>query len=287
MGKITGFIELQRIQEAALPVAERVTILPRVRARAGRRGRVEAGRAVHGLRHSVLPERLPDQQRHPGLERSRLSQGLEDGARRAAHDQQFSGVHRTRLPGALRGGVHAQHQQRSGRHQVDRAFHHRQGLGGGLGRRRSPRWRKPEAASQWWARVPAGLACAQQLARAGHEVVVFEKSDRIGGLLRYGIPDFKMEKHLIDRRMAQMSIEGVEFRPSVARRQGRARREALVRVRRDRARRRGRGAARPSRAGTRARRHAFRDGFPAAAEQGRRRRRGRRRRSSRPASTSS
>ena len=65
---------------------------------------------------------------------------------------------------------------------------------------------------------PAGLACAQQLARAGHDVVVFEKSDRIGGLLRYGIPDFKMEKHLIDRRMAQMSAEGVEFRPGVARR---------------------------------------------------------------------
>ncbi|HEY3564953.1 MAG TPA: glutamate synthase subunit beta, partial [Casimicrobiaceae bacterium] len=62
---------------------------------------------------------------------------------------------------------------------------------------------------------PAGLACAQQLARAGHDVVLFEKHDRIGGLLRYGIPDFKMEKHLIDRRMAQMSIEGVEFRPNV------------------------------------------------------------------------
>jgi len=62
---------------------------------------------------------------------------------------------------------------------------------------------------------PAGLACAQQLARAGHDVVVFEKADRIGGLLRYGIPDFKMEKHLIDRRMAQMSMEGVEFRPNV------------------------------------------------------------------------
>jgi glutamate synthase (NADPH/NADH) small chain len=60
---------------------------------------------------------------------------------------------------------------------------------------------------------PAGLACAQQLARAGHDVVLFEKEDRIGGLLRYGIPDFKMEKHWIDRRMAQMSIEGVEFRP--------------------------------------------------------------------------
>ena len=62
---------------------------------------------------------------------------------------------------------------------------------------------------------PAGLACAQQLARAGHAVVVFEKADRIGGLLRYGIPDFKMEKHLVDRRMAQMSVEGVEFRPGV------------------------------------------------------------------------
>jgi len=62
---------------------------------------------------------------------------------------------------------------------------------------------------------PAGLACAQQLARAGHEVVVFEKHDRIGGLLRYGIPDFKLEKAAIDRRMAQMSEEGVTFRPGV------------------------------------------------------------------------
>jgi len=61
---------------------------------------------------------------------------------------------------------------------------------------------------------PAGMACAQQLARAGHAVVVYEKRDRIGGLLRYGIPDFKMEKHLIDRRMAQMQAEGVEFRPN-------------------------------------------------------------------------
>ncbi|MBA3810923.1 MAG: glutamate synthase subunit beta [Caulobacteraceae bacterium] len=59
---------------------------------------------------------------------------------------------------------------------------------------------------------PAGLACAQQLARAGHGVTVFEKSDRIGGLLRYGIPDFKMEKSLIDRRLAQMEAEGVGFR---------------------------------------------------------------------------
>jgi glutamate synthase (NADPH/NADH) small chain len=61
---------------------------------------------------------------------------------------------------------------------------------------------------------PAGMACAQQLARAGHAVTLFEKSDRIGGLLRYGIPDFKMEKGLIDRRVEQMTAEGVEFRTS-------------------------------------------------------------------------
>ncbi|HLW76164.1 MAG TPA: FAD-dependent oxidoreductase, partial [Bryobacteraceae bacterium] len=58
---------------------------------------------------------------------------------------------------------------------------------------------------------PAGLAAAQQLARAGHAVAVFEKSDRIGGLLRYGIPDFKMDKHAIDRRLDQIRAEGVEF----------------------------------------------------------------------------
>jgi len=62
---------------------------------------------------------------------------------------------------------------------------------------------------------PAGLAAAQQLARAGHDVTVFEKNDRIGGLLRYGIPDFKFEKSHIDRRVAQMEAEGVNFRTGV------------------------------------------------------------------------
>src|ERR1700712_4993101 len=62
---------------------------------------------------------------------------------------------------------------------------------------------------------PAGLAAAQQLARAGHDVTVFEKNDRIGGLLRYGIPDFKLEKWLIDRRVRQMEAEGVAFRTNI------------------------------------------------------------------------
>ncbi|MCA3233018.1 MAG: glutamate synthase subunit beta [Cupriavidus sp.] len=62
---------------------------------------------------------------------------------------------------------------------------------------------------------PAGMAAAQQLAHAGHDVTVFEKNDRVGGLLRYGIPDFKMEKDLIDRRIEQMQAEGVTFRAGV------------------------------------------------------------------------
>ena len=62
---------------------------------------------------------------------------------------------------------------------------------------------------------PAGLAAAQQLTRAGHDVVVLERADRIGGLLRYGIPEFKMEKHVLDRRLEQMRAEGTEFRTGV------------------------------------------------------------------------
>src|SRR3954453_19095118 len=62
---------------------------------------------------------------------------------------------------------------------------------------------------------PPGLAAPQQLTRAGHDVVVFERADRIGGLLRYGIPEFKMEKRVLDRRVEQMEAEGTEFRCNV------------------------------------------------------------------------
>ena len=83
-------------------------------------------------------------------------------------------------------------------------------------------WVKPQGASRGSGKRiaivgsgPAGLACAQQLARMGHAPTVFEKSDRIGGLLRYGIPDFKLDKSIIDRRIEQMEVEGVIFRPNM------------------------------------------------------------------------
>lgn len=83
-------------------------------------------------------------------------------------------------------------------------------------------WVRPQAAAHKTGKKvavvgsgPAGLACAQQLARAGHEVTVLEKNDRAGGLLRYGIPDFKLEKGTIDRRLEQMRQEGVKFRAGV------------------------------------------------------------------------
>jgi glutamate synthase (NADPH/NADH) small chain len=83
-------------------------------------------------------------------------------------------------------------------------------------------WVKPQGASRGSGKRiaivgsgPAGLACAQQLARMGHAPTVFEKSDRIGGLLRYGIPDFKLDKSIIDRRIEQMEVEGVIFRANM------------------------------------------------------------------------
>ena len=109
---------------------------------------------------------------------------------------------------------------------------------------------------------PAGLAAAQQLARAGHDVVVFERDDRVGGLLRYGIPDFKMEKGILDRARRADARRGRAL-PTSASTSGRTSRTAAPRaIRRDRARDRRARAARSRRPRARARRRALRDGLP-------------------------
>ena len=133
---------------------------------------------------------------------------------------------------------------------------------------------------------PAGLAAAQQLTRAGHDVVVLERADRIGGLLRYGIPEFKMEKRHIDRRLEQMEAEGTEFRTNavvgdnvdIA---------VLARVvRRDRAGLRRHAVARSAGARARAGRHPPGDGVPAVRQPGAAGRHRASRRSTSTASTS-
>ena len=109
---------------------------------------------------------------------------------------------------------------------------------------------------------PAGLACAQQLARAGHQVRVYEKADRIGGLLRYGIPDFKLARSSIDRRIAQMRTEGVEFHTHAHVGVDIPVSQAARRLRRPGAGRRLRAAPRPARPRPGTGRHPLRHGLP-------------------------
>ena len=108
--------------------------------------------------------------------------------------QQLPRVHGDALSRAVRGGVRAVHKRQAGDHKGDRALDHQPRLRGGLGRPQAP---PPEIRTGKKVAVvgsgPAGLAAAQQLNWAGHSVVVFEKDDRIGGLLMYGIPDYKIE----------------------------------------------------------------------------------------------
>ena len=130
---------------------------------------------------------------------------------------------------------------------------------------------------------PAGLACAQQLARAGHAVTVFERDEAGGGLVRFGVPEFKIEKRLVERRLAQLVAEGVEFRYGVDVGVDVGADELRASLRRRRRRDRVARAARPARPGPRARRRALRDGVPLRARAGDRGR-GRHRRAARTAS---
>ncbi len=275
MGKPTGFLEIERHDRGYEKADGARPELARIRqAAAGGRAQ-QAGGALHGLRHPVLSPGLPGQQSDPRLEQPGLSRAVAGGARR-----------RCTRPTISRNSPAASARRRARRpapststtiRSPSKPSNARSSIAAGK-KAGSSRWCRAHRTGKRVAVVgsgPAGLACAQQLARAGHAVTLFEKADRIGGLLRYGIPDFKMEKHLIDRRMAQMEAEGVEFRAGV---------EVGVDVTVDEllhdydavvhVRRRGM-AARSRNSRPRARRHPFRDGFPDPAEQARRRRRGR------------
>jgi glutamate synthase (NADPH/NADH) small chain len=212
MGKVTGFLELQRIQEASQPASERVRhyrefVLALTDDEAGRQGArcmdcgipfCQSGCPVHNV--------IPDW--NDLVYRRQWRQAL-DVLHSTNNFPEFTGrVCPAPCEAACTLNIN---NDAVGIKSIEHFI---------IDKGWAEGWVVPQPpAAKTGRRVaivgsgPAGLACAQQLARAGHDVVLFEKSDRIGGLLRYGIPDFKMEKHLIDRRMAQMSIEGVEFRP--------------------------------------------------------------------------
>ena len=126
-------------------------------------------------------------------------------------DQQLPGVYRPRLPCSLRGLLRSRRDRTTRHDQEHRAVHHRQGLGRRLGHCQPHPPNAPARKSPSSAPVPAGLAAADQLNQAGHLVTVYERADRIGGLLMYGIPNMKLQKEIVNRRVDLMREEGVTF----------------------------------------------------------------------------
>ena len=175
--------------------------LQRVRHSAVGRGDARgSGRALHELRHSLLPHRLPGEQPDPGLERPRLSAAT--GKRPRATCTRPTTSRNSPAACARRRAKRRARSTSTTPRSPSRRSNARSSTRRGrtAGCSPSPPTRPARRVAVIGA-GPAGLAAAQQLARAGHEVDVFEKNAYAGGLLRYGIPDFKMEKHLIDRRV--------------------------------------------------------------------------------------
>ena len=266
MGELGAFLKITRVPAAGARSARARRRLRRdLRGPARGRGRAP-GRPLHGVRRPVLPRRLPARQPDPGLERPRLPGPLARGDRPAARDEQLPRVHRADLPGAVRAGLRARDQRRPGLDQADRAGDRRARLGGGLDRRRARPSTAPAAASPSSAPAPPASPPPQQLNRAGHEVVVYERDEGPGGLLRFGVPDFKLEKWYIDRRVALLEEEGVALRVRRRRRHGRDRGGAAAAPRRGRAGHRLARAPRARRARRRPAGRALRDGLPLRAQ---------------------
>ena len=216
MGKVTGFLEYERVEEGYEPVAAAGQELQGVRHRAERRRRprCRARAAWTAARRSATAAArsttsFPDF--NDLVYRGDWKNAFDD----AALDQQLSRVHRPHLPGAVRGGLHARTsttiRSASSRSSTRSSTAPGPKAGSCRSRRRArPARRSPSSAPARpaWPRRSSWRAPATT-------VTVFEKNDRIGGLLRYGIPDFKMEKSHIDRRVEQMEAEGVVFRTGV------------------------------------------------------------------------
>ena len=193
-------------------------------------------------------QRLPDRQPDPRVERPGLSGPLARRARPAAQDQQLPGVHRPHLPRAVRRRVRARHHRsRRSRSRTSRTRSSTAASPKAGSRRTLPATRTGKRVAIVGS-GPAGLAAARQLNKAGHTVTVYERADRIGGLLMYGIPNMKLDKGVVERRVDLLRAEGVEFVINAdVGKQRRSPSEAARRARRGAARDRRDAAARPAR----------------------------------------
>ena len=246
MGKVTGFLEYDRQEQKYQLAGDRIRHFREFTLPLDDKRSEEAGGALHGLRHSLLPraDRLPGAQPDPGLERSRLS--ATTGRRPRATcipptTSRNSPAASARRPCEEACTLNLENQPVTIK-TIEQAIADKAWEMGWV------RPEPPEVSTGKRVAVigsgPAGMAAAQQLARAGHEVHVFEREAKPGGLLRYGIPDFKMEKHHIDRRVKQMEAEGVVFHCGVNVGVDEDLRLAAQRVRRGALRRRRGGSAR-------------------------------------------
>ena len=175
----------------------------------------QAGGALHGLRHSLLPHGMPGQQSDPGLEQPRLSRA--SGARRWKRCTRPTISRNSPAASAPRPARRAARSTSRTIRSRSKPSNARSSIAAGkrAGFSRWSRRKRPARRSRWSAPARRAWPARSSWRAPGTRVTLFEKNDRIGGLLRYGIPDFKMEKHLIDRRLVQMQAEGVEFRTGV------------------------------------------------------------------------
>ena len=222
MAEPQGFLQVHKQEAPKRPVAERIHDWREIyvdQTRPSERRRVRPGAALHGLRNPVLPLRDP-----AGCPLGNLIPEWNDLVRRGRWVGASDRLHATNNFPEFTGRVcpapceaacvlvHRRHAHRRQRDdQADRGGHRRRPPG-------SPATVVPKMPMiTTGSRVavvgsgPAGLAAAQQLTRAGHDVTVYERDDRLGGLLRYGIPEFKMEKAMLDQRLMQMRAEGTHF----------------------------------------------------------------------------
>ncbi len=210
MGKVTGFLEIDRQDRKYAPASDRIRhykefVLPVSEATI----KDQASRCMNcGIPfcHNGCPvnNQIPDWN-------DLVYQEDWEEALRNLHSTNNFPEFTAASARALRGGLHAEHRGYACHHQVDRMRDHRQGLGHGLGRPRAAEGEDRQERRHRRLRPRRPRRGAQQLARAGHDVHLYEKNARAGGLLRYGIPDFKMEKRHVDRRVQQMEAEGVTF----------------------------------------------------------------------------